>query len=121
MPQSGMIFGANDRLNVSFIGLGVRGSALLQMVLPRAEEQKDVEVVGVCDVYQKRLTAAAEKARGARQYVYHQELLVPILPEPEEPVRVKRSFRRWSEPLHEGDDDSLRRVGRTKEPSAGLR
>ncbi|RJP21211.1 MAG: gfo/Idh/MocA family oxidoreductase [Candidatus Omnitrophota bacterium] len=69
------VMGANDRIGVGVIGVGGRGNALLGMALRRAENQQDVEVRAVCDVYQRNLTRAAERASGSRQYVHHQELL----------------------------------------------
>jgi predicted dehydrogenase len=47
----------------------------MRLALRRSEEQGDVEIRAVCDVYQRRLTAASERAPHAKQYVYHQELL----------------------------------------------
>jgi len=67
--------GANDRINVGCIGLGGRGTHLMQMTLKRQELRGDVQVVAVCDVYRKRITAAAEMANGAKPYLHHQELL----------------------------------------------
>lgn len=71
--------GANDRINVGCIGLGGRGTYLLKMALHRADERSDVQIVALCDVYQKRLTAAKELAHGRghdpKQYTIHQELL----------------------------------------------
>ncbi len=67
--------GANDRINVGVIGTGGRGTHLLNLVLARAKEVGDVQVVAVCDVYQKRLDNAAKLAGGVKQYTYHPELL----------------------------------------------
>jgi predicted dehydrogenase len=67
--------GANDRINVGCIGLGGRGSHLMQMTLKRQEMRGDVQVVAVCDVYRNRLDAATEAAKGAKPYLHHPELL----------------------------------------------
>jgi predicted dehydrogenase len=67
--------GANDRINTAVIGLGTRGSYLLEMALHRAGEKNDVAMVALCDVYQARLSRAAKKAPGAKTYTHHQELL----------------------------------------------
>jgi len=69
------VIGANDRINVGVIGTGARGTGLMRIALRRAEQKGDTQVVAVCDVYQRRLTRAAELARGAKPYVYHEELL----------------------------------------------
>jgi predicted dehydrogenase len=74
-PASARVLGANDRMNVGMIGVGGRGSYLLELVLEHRKTRPDVEVVAVCDVYRKRLGAASAKAGGAKQYLHHQELL----------------------------------------------
>src|SRR4051812_19225247 len=71
----GNVLGANERIHVGVIGLGARGSHLLDLVLRRVRDPNDVEIAALCDVYQARLSRAAAKASGARTYVYHQELL----------------------------------------------
>ena len=69
------VAGANERMNVAVIGLGGRGTWLLQLVNKHKSAHDDVEVVALCDVYRKRLSHAATLAPGARTYVHHQELL----------------------------------------------
>jgi predicted dehydrogenase len=75
LATRGRILGANDRINAAVIGLGTRGSWLLDMALHRAGEKSDVAIVALCDVYQARLSRAAKKAPDAKQYTHHQELL----------------------------------------------
>jgi predicted dehydrogenase len=69
------VLGANDRINVAFIGTGGRGNWLMDLVLKHRQAKPDVEIVAVCDVYQKRLSAASQKAGGAKMYVHHEKLL----------------------------------------------
>ncbi|HQH74021.1 MAG TPA: Gfo/Idh/MocA family oxidoreductase, partial [bacterium] len=69
------VLGASQRVRIGMIGLGGRGSDLFRMVLRRAGDQNDVEVAALCDVYRKRLNAAAEHAPEAKTYLHHQELL----------------------------------------------
>ena len=69
------VLGANDRINVAFIGTGGRGNWLMDLVLKHRQAKPDVEIVAVCDVYQKRLRAASQKAGGAKMYVHHEKLL----------------------------------------------
>jgi predicted dehydrogenase len=45
--QTSRIFGANDKVRVGFVGVGNRGSQLLQLFMTN----KDVEVAALCDVY----------------------------------------------------------------------
>src|SRR5271168_3248558 len=74
-PAWARVIGANDRLNVAVIGLGGRGSDLLSLILEHRTNKADVEVVALCDVYQKRLNAASRKVPGAKTYTHHQDLL----------------------------------------------
>ena len=69
------VLGANERIGVGVIGVGGRGTALLGMALRRAEEKGDVEILAVCDAYQRNLTKAAQRARRAKQYIRHADLL----------------------------------------------
>jgi len=71
-PAWGRVLGANDRINVGLIGVGCRGSDHLDLLLKHREIKPDIEIVALCDVYQKRLNIAARKAPGAKTYVYHQ-------------------------------------------------
>lgn len=72
---SGRVLGANDRMNVGMIGLGRRGTYLLQLVLKRAAEKRDVQVVAVSDVYRKNLNRAAQMASESKKFLHHEELL----------------------------------------------
>jgi predicted dehydrogenase len=71
----GRILGANDRINTAHIGLGGRGTWLLELLLKHQKAKPDVQVAGLCDVYRKRLTHASSLASSARTYLHHQELL----------------------------------------------
>lgn len=74
-PGSGHLPGANDRINVALIGLGSRGSDHLDLLLEHRANKRDIEIVALCDVYQKRLKRAASKVPGAKTYSLHQEVL----------------------------------------------
>lgn len=57
--------GANDRIRCGFIGVGARGTSLLQLAL----NIKDVDFVAVCDIVDTHVKRAQEivaKARGSR-------------------------------------------------------
>jgi len=69
------ILGANDRIQFALIGAGGRGSYLLSLALKRQRAKGDVQCVAVCDVYRKRLNAAARTAGGVPTYLHHEELL----------------------------------------------
>jgi predicted dehydrogenase len=54
------VFGANERVRLGFIGLGNRGDQVLDAFL----QQKDAEIVAVCDIHQPYVDFAAAKAGG---------------------------------------------------------
>lgn len=74
-PAWARVIGANDRINIAHIGIGGRGSDHLTMTLEHQKNNHDIEIVALCDVYQKRLDAAAQRVPGAKTYTHHQELL----------------------------------------------
>ena len=65
---------ANDRLGVAVIGNGGRGGAHLSMWDRMAQEDKNVEIVAVCDAYRPRVNRAAKRYK-AKPYMDHRELL----------------------------------------------
>jgi predicted dehydrogenase len=67
--------GPNDRINVAVIGLGMRGNDHLDLLLQHRANKRDIEIVAICDVYQKRLKMAARKVPEAKTYSLHQEVL----------------------------------------------
>lgn len=58
LPGAGGGLQGPERLGVAFLGCGGRGRALMSYFL----ERRDVEIRGVCDVYEPRLKAAAAAA-----------------------------------------------------------
>lgn len=60
---SGAVLGSNGNINVALIGVGGRGSDLLQWVMKTGEQPNTpAKVVAVCDVYAKRLNKAKATA-----------------------------------------------------------
>jgi predicted dehydrogenase len=51
MPKSAGITGANDKIRMGFIGIGNRGSQLLELFM----QNKDVEIAALCDIYEPYL------------------------------------------------------------------
>lgn len=74
-PAWARILGANDRINAAVIGLGLRGSQHVDLLLEHRKNTPDVEIVALCDVYQKRLNLNARKVPGVKTYTHHQEVL----------------------------------------------
>ncbi|MCL4691041.1 MAG: Gfo/Idh/MocA family oxidoreductase [Candidatus Hydrogenedentes bacterium] len=68
------VLGANDRIQVGFIGIGKRGGAILDSTLKR----DDVDVVAIADICDMNRAAALAKCRtkvaDAREYVQFEEL-----------------------------------------------
>ena len=66
------VLGANDRIRLGVIGTGNRGTD----VMGAFQKQSEVEVVALCDVYDKNLNQALEQTGGkAKGYGDYQELL----------------------------------------------
>jgi len=63
--------GANDRIRIGVIGLGVRAQRLMDYLLVR----KDTPITAVCDVWQKRVDAAKSKVGGATGFIDYRKLL----------------------------------------------
>jgi predicted dehydrogenase len=74
-PAWGRVRGANDRINVGLIGIGSRGTDHLDLLLQHRKNKPDIEIVALCDVYQKRLNIASRKVPQAKTYVHHQDVL----------------------------------------------
>lgn len=68
---TGRVIGANDRINIGFIGCGGRMNTHLDYVVRRAREKGDVQPVAVCDIYEKRKQAARERAGVEAKSVHH--------------------------------------------------
>jgi len=69
------VLGANDRINVGFIGCGGMGTNHLRKMAD-AIKKRDVnaQIVGVCDVFEPR-RRRAEGISGAKGFVYYQKML----------------------------------------------
>lgn len=73
-PAQGPIIGANERINIGIIGCGGMGNAHIRTLLRLKERGVNVDIVAVCDIYTKRLDAAAKRA-DARPYKDYRRLL----------------------------------------------
>lgn len=59
--SAGRVLGANDKINVAVIGVGGRGTYVGGYFGKIGKENGKCQVVGVCDVYKKRVTNAQQK------------------------------------------------------------
>ncbi len=66
------VIGANDRINIGFIGVGGRGRGHLRRIYARSQEQADVQIVAVSDIYTKRKERARLMAKLAPKDVHHE-------------------------------------------------
>jgi predicted dehydrogenase len=57
---SGRVLGANDRINVAVIGAGGRGFYVAREFSKAGKGEANAQIVGVCDVYQKRVNRGKE-------------------------------------------------------------
>ena len=73
LPAKARIIGANDKINVGFIGVGGRGTSILREAL-RLQESSNIRVLAVSDVYEKRKKAAQQLCKGDG-YLDYRELL----------------------------------------------
>ena len=87
------VLGANDRIRIGVIGCGGMGTGHLGGLVKRAEAD-NIQVVAVCDVYQRRLDAGQEDQRGRR---------LPRLPQGARPQGHRRRPHRHAGPLARQD------------------
>ena len=70
------VLGANDRINVAFIGNGMQFHGLLSRgFFPRQKRQNDFEFAAVCDVWEPRVKYAQEQTKAAKTYRDYREVL----------------------------------------------
>ena len=68
---TGRVLGANDRINVGFVGCGGRMGTHIRYILARAKEKGDVQPLAVNDIYDKRKQLARERTGVDEKSVYH--------------------------------------------------
>jgi predicted dehydrogenase len=73
--MAGRVLGANDRINLAFIGTGMQWQGLLRGFQARKERLGDVEFVACCDVWEARLKNAQEKTKAEKTYRDYREIL----------------------------------------------
>lgn len=69
--SQGRVLGANDRINVGFVGCGGRMNAHIRRVMERNKERGDVQAVAVNDIWDKRKQRAREATGVDEKSVYH--------------------------------------------------
>lgn len=71
MFAKGRIIGANDRINIGFVGCGGRMGTHLNHIMLRAEEKGDVRAVAVNDIYERHKKRAQDITKVDDKAVYH--------------------------------------------------
>jgi predicted dehydrogenase len=71
VSTAGRILGANDRINVGFVGCGGRMRSHIRHIVARSKEKGDVQAVAVNDIWQKRKQLAREMTGVDEKSVYH--------------------------------------------------
>src|SRR5688572_11738512 len=70
------VLGANDRINVAFIGNGMQFHALLSRAFnSRKQGKNDFEFAAVCDVWEPRVKYAQEQTKAEKTYRDYREVL----------------------------------------------
>lgn len=72
---AGRVLGANDRINIAFIGCGMQFLSLVEMFKRRREQRGDVHISAVCDVWQPRLDNGLKVSGAERAYRDYREVL----------------------------------------------
>jgi predicted dehydrogenase len=67
----GRVLGANDRINVGFVGCGGRMNTHIRRVMERSKTVGDVQAVAVNDIWDKRKQRAREATGVDERSVYH--------------------------------------------------
>jgi predicted dehydrogenase len=72
------VLGANDRINIALIGCGGRGSSDGESFTEFAEKNNNAcQIVAVCDVYEKRKRAAADRFKAKGFLDYREAIALP--------------------------------------------
>src|SRR5215207_7201541 len=103
----GRVPGANDRINVGFVGCGGRMNAHIRRIMERNKERGDVQAVAVNDIWDKRKQRAREATGVEERSVYHDYREVCARPDVD--VVVIASLDHWHhaqtmEALRQGKD-----------------
>lgn len=75
VPRAGRVRGANDRINIAFIGNGMQFQTLVRVFKNRREQKDDVHFSAVCDVWEPRLKAGMERSGAEKSYKDYREVL----------------------------------------------
>ncbi len=72
---AGRVLGANDRINIAFIGNGMQFESLVRGFKNRKQEKNDVNFAACCDVWEPRLKFGMEQSGAEKAYKDYREVL----------------------------------------------
>ncbi|HPT28370.1 MAG TPA: Gfo/Idh/MocA family oxidoreductase [Bryobacteraceae bacterium] len=72
---TGRALGANDRVNIAFIGNGMQFEGLVRGFKARREQKKDIHIAACCDVWEPRLKFGMEQSGAEKAYKDYREVL----------------------------------------------
>lgn len=72
---AGRVLGANDRINIAFIGNGMQFHVLVGMFKNRQRQRNDIHLAAVCDVWEPRVKYAQEQSGAEKTYRDYREIL----------------------------------------------
>ena len=98
--RKGRVIGANDRINVGFVGCGGRMNTHIRRIVERNKERGDVQAVAVNDIWDKRKQRAREATGVDEKSVYHDYREVCARPDVD--VVVIASPDHWHHAAHDG-------------------
>lgn len=86
--QTSRIFGANDKIRMGFIGVGNRGSQLLNLF----KKNKACEIVALCDVYEPY--ALRDRSKVSQRFINNLERQIPKMGEKfDNPPKIYADYR----------------------------
>ena len=71
----GRVLGANDRINIAFIGNGMQYESLIRVFKNRRQQKNDVNFAACCDVWEPRLKFGMEQSGAEKAYRDYREIL----------------------------------------------
>jgi len=72
---TGRVLGANDRINIAFIGNGMQFESLVRGFKNRKQQKSDVNFAACCDVWEPRLKFGMEQSGAEKAYRDYREVL----------------------------------------------
>lgn len=72
---TGRVLGANDRINIAFIGNGMQFEGLVRGFKARRDQKKDLNIAACCDVWEPRLKFGLEQSGAEKCYKDYREVL----------------------------------------------